>query len=213
MSCCNPSGYDSVFGTKFAERDARRFRRKGLPASARWLRDRLAAGGVEGRTVLEIGGGVGGLQIELLDAGATRSTNVELVDSYETPAESLLAERGLSDRVERRVGDFAQNDEGVPPADIVVMHRVLCCYPDADRLVTAACSHARDRIAITIPRRTWWTRAAMWAANAWMWLRRIAFRAYVHRPNDIERAARSHGFHVDQSARGVFWENTILLRD
>ncbi|MDX6591502.1 MAG: hypothetical protein QOJ13_698 [Gaiellales bacterium] len=213
MSCCSPSGYGAVFGAKLAEKDARRYRRKGLPASAEWLRDRLVAGGVDSQTVLEVGGGVGGIQVELLTAGAAASTNVEFVDSYEGPARTLLEERGLSDRVERRIGDFAESHDEAPEADIVVMHRVLCCYADADGLMAAACLHARDRVAFTIPRRTWWIRAAMWLANAWMWLRRIAFRAYVHRPDAIERVAQAQGFRVDQRSQGWFWENTVLQRN
>jgi len=213
MSCCSPAGYSAMFGPDLAAKDALRYRRKGLTAtSARWIRDRLTAGGVEGRTVLEVGGGVGALQIELLEAGAAASTNVELVDSYEQPAAELLAERALGDRVDRQIADFAQEHARVPAADIVVLHRVLCCYPDADLMTSAACDHARERVAITIPRESWWTRGALATLNAWMRLRRIGFRAYVHPPGRIEGVAHRHGFRIDNRSRGVFWESTVLRR-
>jgi hypothetical protein len=212
MSCCSPSGYGKMFGAKTAEKEARRYRRKGLTASAQWLRETLASEGLDGRTVLEVGGGVGGLQIELLEAGAASAVNVELVDSYEVPAQSLLAEHGLGGRVERRVGDFAQDEGGAPGADIVVMHRVLCCYPDADLLMTIACRRAEQRVAITIPRHTWWIRAGMWMANAWLRLRRIAFQAYVHQPEPILGVATSRGFQIEQRMHGWIWESLILRR-
>ncbi len=40
--------------------------------------DWLVAQGIQGSTVLEIGGGVGEIQLELLRHGAARTTNLEL---------------------------------------------------------------------------------------------------------------------------------------
>src|SRR5436190_4335179 len=151
MSCCTPAGYRTIFGGETADRDARRYREKGLTVSAAWLRDALAGDGVGGSSVVEVGGGIGALQVELLEAGAGHAANIELVESYEPAARDLIAQRGLKGRIDRRIGDFAEQPEIVPPADIVVMHRVVCCYPDADRLMSEACAHARDRVAVTIP--------------------------------------------------------------
>jgi magnesium-protoporphyrin O-methyltransferase len=77
MNCCTPTGYRTIFGAKTVQRDARRYRRKGLTGSAGWLRDALSEDGVSERSVLEVGGGIGSLQIELLEAGASHATNVE----------------------------------------------------------------------------------------------------------------------------------------
>src|SRR5690242_15766148 len=105
--CCTPRGYRRVFSEKSARAEARRYRRKGLDATSRRIFDVLRAQGVEGRTVLEVGGGIGALQIELLKAGAERAVSVELTPTYEEVAAELLEQNGLSDRVERRVADFA----------------------------------------------------------------------------------------------------------
>ena len=82
--------------------------------------------------MLEVGGGIGSLQIELLEAGADHAANVEIIDSYETTARSLIAEHDLEARAERLIADFAQHPERAPAADVVIMHRVICCYPDPD---------------------------------------------------------------------------------
>ena len=192
------------------ERDARRYRRKGLTGSAGWLLQVLDQDGVTDRSVLEVGGGIGSLQIELLEAGARHATNVEIIDSYEAAARSVIAEHGLEARVERHVADYARHPEHTPAADIVIMHRVLCCYPDADTLTAAACSRARDRVAITIPRDTPWVKLGFWGMNAWLGLRRIAFRGYVHPRGQILEVARSHGFHATLHQRGPLWESVIL---
>jgi hypothetical protein len=210
VNCCTSAGYRAIFGRKAVERDARRYRRKGLTGSAGWILHVLGDDGVAGRSVLEVGGGIGSLQIELLEAGASHATNVEIIDSYEATARSLIAQHGLEARVERHVADYAQHPEHIPAADIVIMHRVICCYPDPDALTAAACSRARDRIAITLPREAWWVRLAFWGMNAWLRLRRIAFRGYVHRHAQILEVATTHGFHASHHASGPVWESFIL---
>ena len=90
------------------------------------------------------------------------------------------------------------------------MHRVICCYPDPDALMTAACTHARNRVAITIPRETWWVKLGFSGMNTWLRLRRITFRGYVHPPRHMIELAGSHGFHIIHRERGLLWESHIL---
>ena len=195
-----------------AARDARRYRRAGLRGSARWLRDALVERGVAGRTLLEVGGGVGAIQIDLLEAGAARTTNVEMIDTYEHEAERLIGERGLADRVERLVADFAARPEVAPDAEVVVLHRVICCYPDVEAMVAAACDHARQVVAITVPRERWWVRLAFSSMNGWLRVRRVAFRGYVHPHERILEAAAARGFGRERSDTGAVWESMILTR-
>src|SRR5258708_33807251 len=70
--CCTPSGYRWIFSRKSAESQARRYRRKGLDATSARLFDVLRRRDLQGLTVLEVGGGIGDLQLQLLKAGAPR---------------------------------------------------------------------------------------------------------------------------------------------
>src|SRR5438874_2705819 len=133
--CCTPSGYRKVFGERAARRDLRKYRRRGLDRAASRIVRFLTDGGVDGDSVLEVGGGVGAVQLELLKAGAARTTNVELSPEYEPYAAELL---DGDTRVERRLGDFVRDASEIAAADDVVLHRVVCCYPDAEALVGAA---------------------------------------------------------------------------
>ena len=90
----------------------------------------LERAGIEEATVLEIGGGVGEVQIELLRMGASRALNLELSAAYENEAAQLLQEAGAAGRAQRRIHDIAVDPEAVAPADVVVLNRVVCCYPD-----------------------------------------------------------------------------------
>ena len=153
MSCCTPTGYRTIFGAKTVERDARRYRRKGLTGSAGWLVHELTRDGLDDAAVLEVGGGIGCLQIELLEAGASYATNVEMVDSYEEAARELIAERGLEGRIDRRVADYVQEAEHTPAADIVVMPAKPSRTHQTSRgMVTATRSRARPQAAdVSLP--------------------------------------------------------------
>ena len=99
--CCHvPRGYHTLFGEKAARREARRYRRKGLGDNDKRIVDFLLLRGVEGASVLEIGGGVSTLQVELLKGGVERAVNVELSPYWEEEARGLVREAGVEDRWE-----------------------------------------------------------------------------------------------------------------
>jgi magnesium-protoporphyrin O-methyltransferase len=164
--------------------------------------------GIEGATVLEIGGGVGEIQIELLKRGAARSVNLELSPAYDEEATRLLREAALEDRAERRLHDLAVEPDGVEPADIVVLHRVVCCYPDYERLLGAAAGRARRLLVFSYPPRNVVSRLFIAAENLGLRLLRKQYRSYAHPPPAMlgvlgERGLRrtfAHHTHVWQVA-------------
>ena len=165
MSCCSAKGCDEFFSDRVARRNADSYRRKGLDKHARRLVDAVCRNGIEGRTVLEVGGGIGAIQLELLQAGAARAENIELSPAYEPYAAELVRTAGLEGRVERRLMDFAVTAEAVDAADVVILHKVVCCYPDYEALVGAAAAHAKQQLVLTFPRRSWWTRLGFTAGE------------------------------------------------
>ena len=92
--CCNRTGYQTVFSDRFARRVARIYRKRGLDPTQRRMVSFLTDRGIKDASVLEIGGGVGEMQIELLSRGAREATNLEISRSYETQAAALLDDPG-----------------------------------------------------------------------------------------------------------------------
>jgi 2-polyprenyl-3-methyl-5-hydroxy-6-metoxy-1,4-benzoquinol methylase len=203
--CCSRQGYDTFFTEKVARRDARMYRRRGLDANARRIAGFVARRGVEGATVLDVGGGNGVLGLELLKAGAERAITVELSSAYDATATELAREAGAEDRVERRAVDFADAAEEFPEADVVVMHRVVCCYPDGEALVAAAAGRARRLLAFSFPRRTWWTRLGALGGNVFLAARRMEYRGFIHRPDRLFAAAESAGLPAAWEHDGALW--------
>jgi magnesium-protoporphyrin O-methyltransferase len=209
--CCDPTDYRRLFSRKSAARDARRFRRRGLTGTARALVE--LAGEVSGATVLDVGGGIGAIELVLLAAGAERATNVEISGGYEEQATALLAERGLADRVDRRVADFVTEGAAVEPHDLVVLHRVVCCYPDVDALMTAAADHALTRLVLTYPQERLPIRLGLRVINLWLRVSGCGFRTYVHPVARILGAAEARGLRLERRERGGFvWESASLVR-
>ena len=167
--------------------------------------DFLSAHGLEGATVLEIGGGIGEVHLELLRRGAQLATNLEISTSYETEAARLLAGSGLGDRVTRRFLDIALEPNEVEPAEVVVLHRVVCCYPDYERLLSAAASHAQKLLVFSHPPRTFLTRSSFGFDNLVRRLRRNDFRAFVHPPKAMVAVVESQGMAVRYRRRGLWW--------
>jgi hypothetical protein len=210
--CCSPKGYRWVFSERNARSEAKRYRRKGLDGTSREIVDYLKSEGVHGQTLLEVGGGVGAVQIELLKAGAESAVSIELTPTYERVAAGLLEEVGLRDRVERKVTDFVEAASEVDAADIVVLNRVLCCYHDMPRLAGAAADHTRSLLVLSYPRRTWWTVASFGLFNWFLALFRRQFHVFVHKPKDIIATARRHGLEPVLDRRGAFWTVAALRR-
>ena len=187
-----------MFNRRSAERDARRYRSRGVRGSAQALAE--LAGDVRDAEVLDIGGGVGAIGLELLARGATHATTIELSSGYDDAAAALAAEHGVAGRVERRVGDVVDDAGALGAADVVVLHRVVCCYPDAEALMSAAARLTRRRLVLTYPQERRPVAAGLALANAYLRLRRCGFRASVHR---VERRVR----------HGLVWESAALVRE
>ena len=212
-SCCNPRGCDDFFGGKFARRVAKRYRKRGLDKTATRIVAFLEREGVETASVLEIGGGVGEIQLELLKRGAARAVSLELSPAYDAEALGLLREAGIDEsRVKRRLHDIAEDPDGVEPADVVVLHRVVCCYPDYERLLGAAAARAERLLVFSHPPRNVASRAFIFVQNLSLRVARKRFRTYAHPPAAMLDVCRASGLRATYAHAGVVWQVEGLSR-
>jgi magnesium-protoporphyrin O-methyltransferase len=205
-NCCDPRGCDRFFGGRFARRVAGRYRRRGLDGTAGPMVAFLEREGIAGASVLEIGGGVGEIHLELLRRGAGRAVNLELSPAYDAEAARLAAEAGVEERVERRLHDIAVDPDAVDAADVVVLHRVVCCYPDYERLLGAAAAHARRLLVFSHPRRSGIARAVVALQNLGLRLSRREFRIFLHPPAAMLAVLEERGLAPAFAERGRVWE-------
>jgi magnesium-protoporphyrin O-methyltransferase len=201
-----------MFGEKGARRAFARYLERGLGGEAPQLADWASEAGLDGASVLEVGGGVGQVQAELLRRGAATGTVVELVAAYEPYAAELASAVGVAERSSFLIADLTGDGDEVPAADVVVLRRVVCCSPRGIELLRAAAARTGRVLVASYPRRAWWVRAVVALQNAGFALLRREFRVYVHEPAALEAAAEAQGLTRTRRRRGPVWESVAFNR-
>ena len=182
------------------------------------LVDALEQAGLADRTVLDVGCGIGDLAIEAVVRGASGATGYDLSPKAIDHARELASRRGVADRTTFGVGDGATFE--LPPADVVVLNRVVCCYPNADGLLERTLNAAGSVFAMTAPVSDGATglfnRALTRIWNGWYALRKKKFgdfRTFVHDLDEIDRRVRTAGFRrVEHQRRRVVWDLAVYAR-
>lgn len=211
-SCCARHGQEELFSDRMASRDAKRYRRKGPDPVTRSVVRGASARGLDGVTVLEIGGGVGQVALELVKAGAERGEVVELLPVYERHARELAEEAGVADRTSFRTADLVADEGARREADVVALNRVVCCTPDGVELAGIAAALARRTLVLSLPREAVWTKAAFAALNLAMWLLRRRFRTYVHPVRAIRAAVEAQGLRLASERAHVLFQVSSFER-
>ncbi len=127
-----------------------RYKRTGLSRSSRQLLKFILEEGVPGRSVADLGCGAGGFSIELLKKGAENLVGFDLSPKMIESANQLARANGLDSRARFQVANAAI--VGIPPSDIVVMDKILCCYSDWKPLLKNAMATSRSGIGFVVPR-------------------------------------------------------------
>jgi len=178
----------------------------------------LEAAGLHRRTLLDVGCGIGDLSIEAVGRGAESARGYDLSEKAIREAHALARERGVDDRTAFEVGDGAKVD--LPPADVVVLNRVFCCYADASGLLERSLAAAGSVYAFTIPRSSGvvgaWERVRNSVWNAWYRLRKSTFggfQTYIHEVDRIDERVRAAGFTLLRSSHPrVVWHLAVYAR-
>ena len=185
------SDFGDFYNARKAASELRSYRNRGPIPSTRMLIDALKAEGVEGATVIDIGGGIGAVQHELLDAGAAHVTSVDASDAYIQTAREESGRRRLTGRVTYHHGDFVELAETIPPVDIVTLDRVINVYPDWKRLIPLSAARARRLYGLVYPRNTLPVRMVVHMMNRLAW--RGPVHASVPSPDMIDRLTSQAG--------------------
>lgn len=212
MPCDHCTDAESLFTARAARRDLKRYRRKGPTGITRELLLALRSQDAVAGTLLDIGGGVGVLQHELLRSGFTHAVHVDASRAYLEASAREAERQGHAGRIERHHGDFIDLADTIAPADVVTLDRVVCCYPDMPALVRASAARAKRLYALSYPRVRGLTRIGVRLANAWFRLRGSCFRTYLHPPHEIEAQIESHGFRRVAAGRTMLWHAAVYRR-
>ena len=209
-NCCEITG--NAFGKAEARANLRMYRRRGPAKQTKLILEAIRSLGMKGAALLDIGGGIGAIHHELLKDVAREATHVDASSAYLKEAKEETARRGNTERVQFIHADFTDVASDLPPADIVTLDRVVCCYPDFRGLLKAAANHSRSALALTYPRETWYLRIGFRVMNFFQRLMRDPFRVFLHPVSEMESLLKKEGF-VKTTVRRLFvWEMALYQR-
>jgi magnesium-protoporphyrin O-methyltransferase len=167
---------------------------------------------VAGLTLLDVGGGIGAVQLELLGAGAAHATSVEASSAYIEAARKQAEAAGFAQRIRYVHGDFTELAALVGPADIVTLDRVICCYHDVRGLVSKSAAKARRLYGLVYPRDRLPVRLVLFLENLMLRLRRSPFRAFVHATELVDRLVREAGLRPLLQENTFAWQVVVYER-
>lgn len=212
MNCCQCQGIEELFSQEFVNKEIMHYRAKGPDKTTRMLTAAIKMEGIDGLTLLDIGGGVGAIQHELIEAGVDTVTSVEASTAYLNAAKAEAQRKGILDRIRYHYGNFVDLAADIAPADIVTLDRVICCYPDVENLVGLSAARARKWYGLVYPRDVWWIKLGLALENVYFRLRRSPFRTYSHATKLVEDILGGYGLRRCFFRQTLAWQVVIFTR-
>lgn len=212
MDPCGCDDFASIFDRRSAERDRERYRRNGPDRTTGMLLDLVRREGVDGASVLDVGGGIGILDRELLAAGAEHAVLADASRAALAVAKEEAERAGLADRIDVVAGDFVRQASGIEPADIVVLDRVVCCYGDVESLVRLSAGRARRVYGLVLPRDRTLIRVGITVMRAFFRLFRNPYRPWAHRNAYVDGLVAEQGLRPVAERKTLIWRVVVYRR-
>ena len=206
MGCCQCQGIENMFDKKAAKRALKRYLKKGPSKTTGMLLKAIHKTEVKGLEFLDIGGGIGAIQYDLIKAGASSGTSIEASPAYIDLVKEEIHKNNLAELIDFKHGDFTAIASDVNSADIVTLDKVICCYDDMSELVRLSSKLSRKIYAIIYPRDVWWTKLALPFINFYPIIKGSPFRVFIHPTKKVEEIIIRNGLKRDYYATTLFWQ-------
>jgi magnesium-protoporphyrin O-methyltransferase len=212
MTCTHCQCAEKLFDDKGARRELKSYHKKGPKAVTRKLIALLLPRVKAGNSLLDIGGGIGAIQLAALEAGAEKVTDVDASGGYLAVAAEESRRKGYGEKVSYRYGDFLDLADGIEKHDIVTLDKVICCYPDYRGLLSTAAGKAGKTLAVVFPRDMWLVKLVMGLGNMWLRFRGSAFRVYPHPSAQVFELIEMQGLRKVASDHHRAWQIVVFER-
>jgi tRNA1(Val) A37 N6-methylase TrmN6 len=209
-NCCQIE--NNTFGEAEAKANLKDYRRRGPAKQTQLILEAVRSLKLKDAELLDIGGGIGTIHHELLQDVASHATHVDASSAYLKVATEEAARLRHEAQVKFIHADFTDVANELPPADVVTLDRVVCCYPNFRALLKAASSKSRKAIALTYPRETWYLRMGLKIINFFQWLRNDPFRVFVHPVAEMEALLNNEGLQKVSVRQLMVWEMALYQR-
>lgn len=213
MESCQCQGIETKFDQKYVGKKLIKYRKDGPKKTTVQLMDAIKAEGIQGMSLLDIGGGVGDIQHGLLKSGVSHALSVEGSTAYSEACQEEAQRQGHADKIKHVPGNFVDLAGDIPEADIVTLDRVICCYDDMPKLVNLSAQKAKRYYGVVYPRDLWWVKLFNEAYyNFRNWLTGNPMRNYVYATEAVEAEIQKNGFKRSFHRNMGPWQVTVFSR-
>ena len=212
MGCCQCQGIENMFDKKAAKRALKRYLKKGPSKTTEMLLKAIHKTEVKGLDFLDIGGGIGAIQYDLIKAGASSGTSIEASPAYIDLVKEEVHKNNLAEIIDFKHGDFTAIASDVDSADIVTLDKVICCYDDMSELVRLSSKLSLKIYAVIYPRDAWWTKLALLFINFYPIIMGSPFRVFIHPTKKVEEIIFRNGLKRDYYDTTLFWQVAIFTK-
>jgi 2-polyprenyl-3-methyl-5-hydroxy-6-metoxy-1,4-benzoquinol methylase len=210
-SCATFPGTNKFF-SKESKRYLKQFKKQGLAKEQQLLVKGIECSPIAGQSILEIGCGIGGLHLTLLQHGASSANGIEISEGMLESAKQLSKELGFEQQTAYHLGDFAQFNGEIDNADITILDKVVCCYEDVDTLLQKSLLKTKRLYALSYPKPTLLVRISFEGLIILAKLFRWSFRPYWHDWDRIVRKIAESGFRETYCSSTMMWTVRVLER-
>ena len=212
MNCKHCCGADQFFDMKGAQKQLKIFKKKGAGKSTKRLLKILHLQDIQGKTLLDIGGGIGAIQWSFLENGGKNTLGVDASRGYIKVAETYAVENDFIEKSQFLFGDFVDKSEEIPSHDFVTLDKVVCCYPDYQSLIGKSIGKCNKIIALTYPLGGPISKITAMFENIYFYFKKNPFHIYIHSPREIERFIISKGFAPVQKKISFPWHVQVYSK-
>jgi hypothetical protein len=210
MICCGHCrDAGDFFNERTARRELKRYLRRGPDKPTQLLIQSIQNNGVDDKTLLDIGGGIGAIQFELFEKGLQQSVNVDASEAYQRVSGEEARKRGYGENASYVFGDFVELAYSIPETDIVTLDKVICCYPDFQKLLQLSLQKCGQAYGLVYPKVNWFTKIGFKLVNIWFRIRRSEFRTYLHTPKVVDEIIRNNGYQKRSYESTIMWQIVV----
>ena len=204
MSCNHCCGADMLFDLKSAQKELRSYKKKGPRKATKKLLSLLSAYDQKGKSLLDIGGGIGAIQWEFVGNGGSKTTDVDSSSGYLAVASEYSKEIN-HELASFKMSDFNDVHDELARHDFVSLDKVICCYPEYEILLGNALDKTGTALAMTMPLGGWISRLLAQFTKVYLVLKKNPFRTYIHSPKKVHDFIESNGFRLSERSFSFPW--------
>ena len=210
MTCEHCCGADKLFDLKGAQKELKKYSKTGPTRVTKKLIQAISSYDKKGKTLLDIGGGIGAIAWHFHENGASGTTDVDASSGYLQVAEEYAQTKGWESSSQFKQGDITDVAHELLEFDFVTMDKVVCCYPDYQSILESALSKSNKVVALTFPFGGPIANILRWIGSIYLSFKKNPFRPYVHSHHKIQAFILGKGFTLVHQSVAFPWRVWIF---